>query len=1016
MTPTHTPAPPVIRRTAGDVIRGLLAVIALATFVIGVPVALLAVAPGPPLASVPTWDSVIEAMTRPDDGTLLLGAIQLAAWLAWAAFTVSVIAELVAAARHVNVPHIPLLGGTQRLAATLVTTAGLLLAASTPLTSTPSAREPVAATAPLEHVTFAQLDASPTPKGPLSTAPPATAHHAPETPSEPTITVQRGDTLWDLAERHLGDGHRYTEILALNLGRPQGDGRALTDAHWVYPGWQLRLPLDATGIEGESLAAWSGTTNGTYTVERGDTIWDIAGDRLGDPTRYPEIVELNRGVPQPDGGALTNPDLIRPGWMLMLPVPDVAGSGDAPAAPPEAVPIPEQPAVMPPSTSDVITDDDEAPPADDETSRADDGTPRVDDETSWVDDGTPRVDDADNTADDALSRTDDAQSTDDAETAGSLHNLHLGLTALAAAGVIGELARRRKHQQRARRVGQRIALPAAGSPGHEAERTLRDAVPPMTIGALKAALLNLASRCYTAERDLPRLAAITLTPADVVLHLSEDDADPVEPFAAVDTRSWVAPHSALVEDPVVDDAERPEPFPALVTLGHNTDGTVLLNLEAAGTLSLTGDPDTAADVLRALVAELATSDLTGRIGLIAGQEFTALAGACDPARLQIATSGSLMAQVAQRSADVARALASTPADDTLQARSDRAVGDVWLPVVYITTAEPRGLAPWSGSTMIGLGSAASSGWTLTVDSHRATLEPLALTVQPQRLTRANLDALVDLLETATTPDAAGVVTAAPTLDVEIGDALTALPTPAPMPPPGPHDWPTDTPPVRINVLGPITIQGLPPNVGAHLSRRSTELLVYLALRGRATGPELDEALWHGHRIDNQTRNSLVYRTRQRVGADVLPVVGPDGIYRLGPSVVCDWSEFQTRAHQGLTAGPEGVDALQAALALVRDRPLLGVPDGDYNWAEYDIQHMISAIADTAHVLALLRIKAGSHREAMQAAAKGLLADAASSVLADDLIAAAETSESRDEIDRLRRRLRTALSELDPELV
>ena len=28
MTPTHAPAPPVIRRTAGDVIRGLLAVIA----------------------------------------------------------------------------------------------------------------------------------------------------------------------------------------------------------------------------------------------------------------------------------------------------------------------------------------------------------------------------------------------------------------------------------------------------------------------------------------------------------------------------------------------------------------------------------------------------------------------------------------------------------------------------------------------------------------------------------------------------------------------------------------------------------------------------------------------------------------------------------------------------------------------------------------------------------------------------------------------------------------------------
>jgi nucleoid-associated protein YgaU len=1004
MTPIHAPAPAVARRTPGDVIRGLVAVIALAAFVIGVPAALVLIAPVSIPQNAPTWDSVISAMTQPDDGALLLGAIRMIAWVAWAAFTTSVIAELVAAVRRVSAPHIPLLGGTQRLAATLVTTAGLLLATTTPLTSTASAREPVAAMAPLEYVTVVQPDASsPTPETPPRTASPAAKNHAPGAPPGQTITVQRGDTLWDLAERHLGDGHRYTEILDLNLGRAQADGRALDDAHWIYPGWQLRLPDGAAILEPTVPPAAPGNRNGTHTVERGDTLWDIAGEHLGDPARYPEIVALNQGVPQPGGGALTDPDLIRPGWLLTLPVPDVAGSQAAPDAAPPAAPSAELPATVPPDTPAVVTGDDATPRVDDELSR-------VDDARSAADDAPARADDAPTRADDAPERAVDAP--DDAEAPTSSRTFYLGLTALAAAGVIEELARRRKLQQRARKIGQRIALPAAGSPSQEAESTLRDAVPPMTIAALKEALLNLASRCYATERDLPRLAAITLTTTDVVFHLSEDDADPVEPFTAAGARTWVASHAALTDDAAIDDPDRPEPFPALVTLGHTTDGTVLLNLEAAGTLTIIGDADAASDVLRAVVAELATSDLTGRIGLIAGPEFSGLAAACDPARLQIATPKSLTAQITRRSEDVTRALGATAADDTLQARSDRAVGDVWLPVVYVTTAAAQGMAPWSGGTVIGLGSAAAGGWTLNVEVDRASLDQLGLTLQPQRLTPVNLDMLVSLLTTATPPDTADPTVEVRALDDEIVDALVALPTPQLTPPWEHPGGPTETSPLRINVLGPITIEALSPDLGTHLSRRSTELLVYLALRGRATGPELDEALWHGQRIDSQTRNSLVYRTRQRVGAEALPVAGPDGVYRLGPSVACDWSEFQALAHRGLTAGAEGIADLQAALDLVRDRPLLGIRDRNYAWAEYDIQHMISAISDTAHVLSRLLLNAGDHRTAMMNATKGLLADPCSEVLFADAVAVAEAVGDLEEADRLLGRLDSVLALLN----
>ncbi len=55
------------------------------------------------------------------------------------------------------------------------------------------------------------------------------------------------------------------------------------------------------------------------TVVAGDYLRKIAMTHLGDENRWMEIFELNRGVTQTDGGALTSPDLIRVGWVLKIP-------------------------------------------------------------------------------------------------------------------------------------------------------------------------------------------------------------------------------------------------------------------------------------------------------------------------------------------------------------------------------------------------------------------------------------------------------------------------------------------------------------------------------------------------------------------------------------------------------------------------------------------------------------------------------------------------------------------------
>ncbi|WP_096761627.1 hypothetical protein [Micromonospora sp. Rc5] len=48
-------------------------------------------------------------------------------------------------------------------------------------------------------------------------------------------------------------------------------------------------------------------------------LYQIAARTLGSGDRYREIFDLNRDRPQPDGGRLTDPAELRPGWVLELP-------------------------------------------------------------------------------------------------------------------------------------------------------------------------------------------------------------------------------------------------------------------------------------------------------------------------------------------------------------------------------------------------------------------------------------------------------------------------------------------------------------------------------------------------------------------------------------------------------------------------------------------------------------------------------------------------------------------------
>jgi hypothetical protein len=63
-----------------------------------------------------------------------------------------------------------------------------------------------------------------------------------------------------------------------------------------------------------------------HRVAPGDTLWDIAGRVLGDPYRWREIWRLNAGRRMADGRRFVDPDLLRPGWRLLMP-PGPSGHG-----------------------------------------------------------------------------------------------------------------------------------------------------------------------------------------------------------------------------------------------------------------------------------------------------------------------------------------------------------------------------------------------------------------------------------------------------------------------------------------------------------------------------------------------------------------------------------------------------------------------------------------------------------------------------------------------------------------
>ncbi|HEV8221400.1 MAG TPA: hypothetical protein VGQ05_14120 [Streptosporangiaceae bacterium] len=297
--PGLTRAPLRPRRTAGDVLAGIFAVIALAALTGGVPLGLITFI-GLPL---PHSRPRVSLLTHQLDTHAMLTVLAVVVWLAWLQLVICVIAEIRAAVRNAGMPaRVPLSGGTQALAHRLVTAALVLftstVALSPAITAHAPPRAPAVATATAARPAppLAGLEAGLAESGHVL-APDAAVPHAEKIYVVKPPAGRYHESLWEIAQKHLGDGRRYGEIYRLNKDRVQPDGSKLTIASLIRPGWVLHMPRDAHGpgievvrpaVPGAGLAAdgpvsTSGPTAGVYPhgAEAGPAAPGLPGELAG---------------------------------------------------------------------------------------------------------------------------------------------------------------------------------------------------------------------------------------------------------------------------------------------------------------------------------------------------------------------------------------------------------------------------------------------------------------------------------------------------------------------------------------------------------------------------------------------------------------------------------------------------------------------------------------------------------------------------------------------------------------
>jgi nucleoid-associated protein YgaU len=119
-----------------------------------------------------------------------------------------------------------------------------------------------------------------------------------------TYVVKSGDYLWSIAEKVYGSGYNWVDIA--NANKLQNPSVLFAGKELVIPNVEPRTLT----VQNSQVTVPNPITGSTYTVVKGDYLWNIAVRAYGDGYKWTVIAQANK---------LANPGLIFSGNVLQLP-------------------------------------------------------------------------------------------------------------------------------------------------------------------------------------------------------------------------------------------------------------------------------------------------------------------------------------------------------------------------------------------------------------------------------------------------------------------------------------------------------------------------------------------------------------------------------------------------------------------------------------------------------------------------------------------------------------------------
>jgi nucleoid-associated protein YgaU len=128
-----------------------------------------------------------------------------------------------------------------------------------------------------------------------------------------TYKVVKGDDLWHISEKFFRSGYNYVDIMKENK---------ITGKGVIVAGQELRIPkveakkITVVEAKGAVVSAVVKSTTpiavGEYTIQKGDSYWDIAVRAYGDGYQWPKIYWANKAL-------FNNPDKIFANTKIVIP-------------------------------------------------------------------------------------------------------------------------------------------------------------------------------------------------------------------------------------------------------------------------------------------------------------------------------------------------------------------------------------------------------------------------------------------------------------------------------------------------------------------------------------------------------------------------------------------------------------------------------------------------------------------------------------------------------------------------